>query len=191
MPHHRTPSGDGDVSRGQDLQQPAIDTTAQTGDRPGTSGLPNAPSPAEPVWFAFYGCAPDRSHDGCRGHARQWHDLCAVRAMIEPHGGQIVTQYFDLYSTGEYAPRYASWIQRPQARALVQALRTPVFDAVAVADLTAFDAASVWDVHDLLAQHGKQLWVADNINGRLNPANPVHVLLVKLLTGAAFKDGRA
>ncbi|GLZ16276.1 hypothetical protein Acsp04_65110 [Actinomadura sp. NBRC 104425] len=139
--------------------------------------------------FAFYGCAPHGSLTGSPAEALKEMQLSNAREVIEACHGEIVAEYFDTYkrhSTAGGPPpeTHRPWGQRPQARALIGALNTKDFDAVVIGDLTpaTFGATSVWEVVGLLRYHGKFLWIPGN-EEPLNPANPVHTLLVKVLIG--------
>jgi hypothetical protein len=139
--------------------------------------------------FAFYGCAPHGSMTGSSAEAQKEKQLSIAREVIKVRQGEIVAEYFDTYSrhwTAENLPpeMHRPWGQRPQARALISTLSTRTFDAVVLGDLTpaTFGATSVWEVVGLLRYHGKSLWIPGN-EEPLNPANPVHTLLVKVLIG--------
>ncbi|MFC9973843.1 hypothetical protein ACFVH6_23390 [Spirillospora sp. NPDC127200] len=142
-----------------------------------------------PLRFALYGYALEQPHNGRRPHAEQWWDQQTARTVIEPRGGKLVAEYFDILSTHDGEPietSQTSWGQRPQARALIDALPADTFDAVIIARVTfrTFAATPLWDVVELLAHHGKQLWTGE-IGGPLDPASRSDVLLMKILAAAA------
>ncbi|MGI5165622.1 hypothetical protein ACQEU3_14800 [Spirillospora sp. CA-253888] len=141
-----------------------------------------------PLRFALYGYALEQPRDGRRPHAAQWWDQQTARTVIEPRGGKITAEYFDILSTNDGEPievLQTAWGQRPQARALIDDLPADVFDAVIIARVTfrTFAATPLWDVVELLARHGKQLWTGET-GGPLDPASRRDVLLMKILAGA-------
>jgi hypothetical protein len=80
--------------------------------------------------FAFYGRVSTEDHqDPIASRGRQ---LARARSQIEPSGGEIAAEFFD-----EGHSRSVPWQRRPQASALMSALRSPDrhFDAIVVGKL--------------------------------------------------------
>lgn len=79
--------------------------------------------------FAFAGrCSTEDLQDP--ETSRNW-QLTRARTLVEPTGGDIVAEYFDAGHS-----RALPWQRRPQAAALLQALRDPHrgFDAVVIGE---------------------------------------------------------
>lgn len=79
--------------------------------------------------FAFYGRVSTEDQQDPES-SRQW-QLSRSRALIEPHGGQVVAEFFDIGLS-----RSLPWKRRPQAAALLESFRDPArgFDAVVVGE---------------------------------------------------------
>lgn len=68
--------------------------------------------------FAFYGRVSTEDQPDPRT-CREW-QLARSRSLIESHSGEVVAEYFDIGTS-----RSLPWKRRPQATALLQALRDP------------------------------------------------------------------
>ncbi|MQY04535.1 recombinase family protein [Actinomadura macrotermitis] len=149
-------------------------------------------TPAMPTRFALYGHAPALSATGTTFRMQEWQDSLTARELIEPRGGQVVIRYYDLEPEGRSRFHRDPWGQRPQARALLDALTIPIFDAVIITKITTrtFGGSCLWNVAALLHHYGKQLWIGD-LAGPLDPTAPAHVLLMKILGGACPDGGGA
>src|ERR671918_573760 len=79
--------------------------------------------------FAFYGRVSTEDQQDPTT-SRNW-QLARSRSLIGPHGGEIVTEYFDIGMS-----RSLPWKRRPQATALLHALRDPDrgFNAVVIGE---------------------------------------------------------
>ena len=79
--------------------------------------------------FAFYGRVSTEDQQD-PGASRGW-QLARARGLIEPHGGVIAVEFFD-----EGQSRSLPWRRRPQAAALLVAMRDPArtFDAVVIGE---------------------------------------------------------
>ena len=77
--------------------------------------------------FAFYGRVSTEDQQDPES-SKGW-QLSRARALIEPHGGQIVAEYFDIGQS-----RSLPWKRRPQASQLLHAIADPAraFDAIVV-----------------------------------------------------------
>jgi site-specific DNA recombinase len=81
------------------------------------------------IRFAFYGRVSTEDQQDPEA-SRNW-QLSRSRALIEPAGGKIVAEYFDVGLS-----RSLPWKRRPQAARLLAALRNPNrgFDAVVIGE---------------------------------------------------------
>jgi site-specific DNA recombinase len=79
--------------------------------------------------FAFYGRVSTEDQQDPQA-SRNW-QLSRSRALIEPAGGQIVAEFFDVGLS-----RSLPWRRRPQAARLLATLRDPNrgFDAVVIGE---------------------------------------------------------
>lgn len=79
--------------------------------------------------FAFYGRVSTEDQQD-PGSSRGW-QLARSRALIEPHGGVIETEFFDVDKS-----RPIPWQRRPRAAALLAELKNPDrgFDAVVIGE---------------------------------------------------------
>src|SRR5581483_1794074 len=96
---------------------------------PATHSTPHPRGSPHVIRFAFAGrCSTEDLQDP--EASRNW-QLTRARALIEPAGGQIVTEYFDVGHS-----RSLPWQRRPRANELLQALRNPNhgFDAVVIGE---------------------------------------------------------
>lgn len=87
--------------------------------------------PAHPdgMRFAFYGRVSTEDHQDPEA-SRGW-QLRRARALIEPRGGRIAAEFFDIDKS-----RSIPWIRRPHASALLQELKDPgrAFDAAVIGE---------------------------------------------------------
>ena len=125
--------------------------------------------------FAFYGrtTSPDwRS-------ARNWQWLRSA-GLVEPHGGVIVAEFFDIGQS-----RSLPWQRRPEASALLKALRDPNrgFDAVVIGEPhRAFYGNQFSLIFPLFTHYGVALWVPE-VGGPLDPDNEAHDLVMSVFGG--------
>ncbi|WP_225852071.1 hypothetical protein [Micromonospora sp. AMSO12t] len=89
--------------------------------------------------------------------SRHWQRDCASE-LVAAHG-MIVAEYFDVGCS-----RRRGWRQRPQAAALLAALKDPDrgFDAIVVGEYErAFSANQLQHLAPVLDHHGVQLWLPE------------------------------
>ena len=128
--------------------------------------------------FAFYGrvsTEDQQDPDASRG----W-QLARARALISPHGSQIVIEYFD-----QGQSRSLPWSRRPQASALLAALRNPErgFEAVVIGEpARAFSGNQFSLTFPVLEHFGVELWVPE-VGGRVDPGSEAHDLVMALYGG--------
>ncbi|MGF1600109.1 MAG: recombinase family protein [Acidimicrobiales bacterium] len=127
---------------------------------------------------AFYGRVSTEDQQDPEA-SRQW-QRSRAEALIAPHGGVIVTEYFDI---GE--SRSLPWKRRPQARRLLEALANEDrgFDAVVIGEpQRAFYGSQYGDTFPLFVHFGVELWVPE-IGGPIDPASDAHDLIMNLYGG--------
>jgi site-specific DNA recombinase len=120
--------------------------------------------------FAFYGrtTSPD-------WRASQAWQFARGRALIEPHGGVIVVEFFDIDKSRSIPPQ-----RRPEASRLLAALADPNrgFDAVVGGEpQRAFYGNQFGNTFPLFEHYGVPLWVPE-VGGPIDPANEAHDMIM-------------
>jgi site-specific DNA recombinase len=113
--------------------------------------------------------------------SRAW-QLTRARTLIEPHGGQIVTEFFDVDKSRSIPPQ-----RRPEAVRLLTALADPGrgFDAVVVGEpQRAFYGNQFGNTFPLFAHYGVPLWVPE-VGGPIDPDNEAHDLIMNVFGGVS------
>ncbi|WP_284747734.1 recombinase family protein [Amycolatopsis sp. RTGN1] len=145
---------------------------------------------AEPVEVtvdatAFYGrCSTEDNQDPQT--SRGW-QLGNARRFIEPRGGRVVAEYFDV---GE--SRSVPWHRRPAAARLLFDLKDPKrgWAAVVVGEGTRCWFGNQFSLTaPRLAAYGVDLWVPE-LGGRYEARNPSHAMLMSLLGGMSESERR-
>lgn len=130
--------------------------------------------------FAFWGRVSTEDRQDVEA-SRSW-QLTRARSLIEPHGGRIVTEYFDIDKSRSIPPQ-----RRPQAAALITALadRDRGFDAVVVGEpQRAFYGNQFGNTFPLFAHYGVPLWVPE-VGGPIDPLNEAHDLIMSVFGGVS------
>ncbi|MFF5010540.1 recombinase family protein [Streptomyces phaeochromogenes] len=130
------------------------------------------------IRFAFAGrCSTEDLQDP--EASRNW-QLTRARALIEPAGGHIVTEYFDVGHS-----RSLPWQRRPRANELLQALRDPNrgFDAVVIGEpQRAFYGNQFGNTFPVFVHFRIPLWVPE-VGGPIDPDNEAHDLVMSVFGG--------
>ncbi|MFG1642660.1 recombinase family protein [Amycolatopsis sp. NPDC049252] len=134
---------------------------------------------------AFYGrCSTEDNQDPQT--SRGW-QLGNARRFIEPQGGRIVAEYFDV---GE--SRSVPWHLRPAAARLLFDLkdRNRGWGALVVGEGTRCWFGNQFSLTaPRLAAYGVDLWVPE-LGGRYETRNPSHAMLMSLLGGMSESERR-
>ena len=128
--------------------------------------------------FAFYGRGstedqqePESSHN--------W-QLARASQLIEPVGGEIVTEFFDIGQS-----RSLPWSQRPEASRLLQVLGDPNrgFDAVVIGEpQRAFYGNQFGLTFPIFVHYGVGLWVPE-VGSAVDPGSDAHEIVMNLYGG--------
>jgi site-specific DNA recombinase len=113
--------------------------------------------------------------------SRGW-QLTRARAFVEPHGGQIVAEFFDVDKSRSIPPQ-----RRPEAARLLAALADPGrgFDAVVVGEpQRAFYGNQFGNTFPLFAHYKVPLWVPE-VGGPIDPDNEAHDLIMSVFGGVS------
>ncbi len=129
------------------------------------------------IQFAFYGRVSTEDHQDPEA-SRNW-QLARAQALIERHG-RVVAEFFDVGQS-----RSIPWKRRPQAAALLEALRNPErgFDAVVIGEpQRAFYGNQYGLIFPVFVHYGVGLWVPE-VGGAIDPQSEAHDLMMSVFGG--------
>ena len=128
--------------------------------------------------FAFYGrVSTEDQQDPQSSKQRQ---VARSTSLIEPHGGAIVAEFFDVGKS-----RSLPWKRRPEALRLLDAFKDPNrgFDAVVIGEpARAFYGNQFGLTFPVFTHYGVELWVPE-VGGRVDPGSDAHELVMALYGG--------
>ncbi|MHB2023615.1 MAG: recombinase family protein [Mycobacteriales bacterium] len=128
--------------------------------------------------FAFYGRVSTEDQQDPQS-SKGW-QLSRSRTLIEPAGGTVVAEYFDIGRS-----RSLPWKRRPEAAALLAALARSDrgFDAVVIGEpARAFYGNQFGLTFPVFTHYGVELWVPE-VGGRIDPGSDAHDLVMVLYGG--------
>ena len=128
--------------------------------------------------FAFYGRVSTEDQQD-PASSKNW-QMARSRALIEPHGGEIVAEFFDVGVS-----RSLPWQRRPEAAALLESFQSPDrgFAAVVVGEpARAFSGNQFGLTFPLFVHYAVQLWVPE-VGGQVDPGSDAHGLVMSLYGG--------
>ena len=128
--------------------------------------------------FAFYGRVSTEDQQDPES-SRNW-QLARARQLIEPTGGEIITEFFDIGLS-----RSLPWSRRPEAARLLQALSDPdrTFEAVVIGEpQRAFYGNQFGLTFPVFVHYGVGLWFPE-VGGAVDPGSDAHDLMMSLYGG--------
>ena len=128
--------------------------------------------------FAFYGRVSTEDNQDPEA-SRNW-QISRASALIEPIGGRIVVQFFDIGMS-----RSLPWKRRPQAKELLAALADPNrgFDAVVIGEpQRAFYDNQYSLTMPVFVHYDVGLWVPE-VGGAIDPNSEAHDLIMSVFGG--------
>ncbi|HVA04763.1 MAG TPA: recombinase family protein [Acidimicrobiales bacterium] len=128
--------------------------------------------------FAFYGRVSTEDQQDPTS-SKQW-QVSRAQGLIDPHGGVIRAEYFDIGQS-----RSLPWKRRPEATALLEALKNPArgFDAIVIGEpARAFSGNQFALTFPVFTHYGVELWVPE-VGGRVDPGSDAHDLVMNLYGG--------
>jgi site-specific DNA recombinase len=113
--------------------------------------------------------------------SRAW-QMTRASTLIEPHGGQIAAEFFDIDKSRSIPPQ-----RRPEASRLLAALADPRrgFEAVVVGEpQRAFYGNQFGNTFPLFTHYHVPLWVPE-VGGPIDPDNEAHDLIMSVFGGVS------
>jgi len=128
--------------------------------------------------FAFYGRVSTEDQQDPTS-SKNW-QLTRSRQLIEPAGGEIIAEFFDIGQS-----RSLPWKRRPEAARLLDQFASPSrdFDAVVIGEpQRAFYGNQFGLTFPVFVHYGVELWVPE-VGGRVDPGSDAHDLVMSLYGG--------
>jgi site-specific DNA recombinase len=132
----------------------------------------------QPIPFAFAGRVSTEDNQDPEA-SRNW-QISRARALIEPAGGVIVAEYFDIGQS-----RSLPWPRRPRAADLLAALADPqrgFADVVIGEPQRAFYGNQYGLTMPVFTHYGVRLWVPE-VGGPIDPDSEAHDLIMSVFGG--------
>ena len=143
------------------------------GERRRAAPSPEKTSPARR--FAFCGRVSTEDNQDPDA-SRNW-QISRSRALIEPAGGIIVAEYFDIGQS-----RSLPWARRPRAAQLLADLANPGHAVVIGEPQRAFCGNQYSLTMPVLTHYGVELWVPE-VGGPIDPDSEAHDLIMSVFGG--------
>ncbi|MBM2620482.1 recombinase family protein [Actinoplanes sp. LDG1-06] len=137
-----------------------------------------SPEDSADMRFAFYGRVSTEDQQDPQS-SKAW-QLSRARSLIEPAGGEIVAEFFDIGQS-----RSLPWKRRPEALRLLDTIKSPArdFDAVVIGEpQRAFYGSQFGMTFPVFVHYGVGLWVPE-IGGAIDPGSDAHDLVMALYGG--------
>src|SRR5689334_11957541 len=128
--------------------------------------------------FAFYGRVSTEDQQDPQA-SKAW-QLSRARSLIEPTGGEIVAEFFDIGLS-----RSLPWKRRAEALRLLDTIKSPArdFEAVVIGEpQRAFYGSQFGMTFPVFVHYGVGLWVPE-VGGAIDPGSDAHDLVMALYGG--------
>src|SRR4051812_15002363 len=135
--------------------------------------------------FAFYGRVSTEDQQDPQA-SKAW-QLSRARSLIEPAGGEVVAEFFDIGLS-----RSLPWKRRPEALRLLDTIKSAGrdFDAVVIGEpQRAFYGSQFGMTFPVFVHYGVALWVPE-IGGAIDPRSDAHDLVMSLYGGGGKRGSK-